>query len=552
MRIIVIGGVAAGMSAAARARRLDETAHITVLEKGNYVSFANCGLPYHVAGEIEREDYLLLHTPQSLRETLDLDVRVGHEVVSIDPAARTVSVASAAGLETLEYDALVLSPGADAMRPPIPGMDLPGVSHLRTVDEARDLAARAGTATRAVVMGAGFIGIETAEAFKHRGLDVTLVELAPQVLPPLAPEFAHAVEAELLAHGVQVRTGVAATGIVAAPQGLEVTLSDGSTVGTDIVVVSVGVRPKSELAVAAGLATTERGAIIVDAEQRTSDPHIWAAGDAIAVKHGVTGVEGPVPLAGPANRQGRRAADSIFGVAKAAAPVLGTAVVRAFDVTAATTGASPRMLDAAGIEYFVIHSHPAQHAGYFPGSQILHLMGVFSPDGTLLGAQAVGPEGVDKRIDVLATALRAGMTADDLAELELAYAPPYGSAKDPINMLGFMAQNVIAGVTTLWRADELDWARDNALILDVRSPREFGMGHVPEAVNLPHTLIREHIEDIIGLAAGRPVRIVCASGFRSYLAHRILAQHGIDCATFDGGMFTLAATAPELELVRGT
>lgn len=551
MHIIVVGGVAAGMSAAARARRLNEKAHITVLEKGNYVSFANCGLPYHVAGEIEREDYLLLHTPESLRETLDLDVRIGHEVVSIDRAARTVAVASPAGLETLEYDALVLAPGADAIRPDIPGMDLPGVSHLRTVDEARDLAARAGSATRAVVMGAGFIGIETAEAFKARGVDVTLVELAPQVLPPLAPEFAHAVEVELRAHGIDVRTGVAATGISAASQGLEVALSDGSTVPTGVVVVSVGVRPKSALAAAAGLALTDRGAIIVDSEQRTSDPHIWAAGDAIAVTHGVTGVVGPVPLAGPANRQGRRAADSIFGVAAAAAPVLGTAVVRAFGVTAAMTGASPRMLDAAGIDYFVIHAHPAQHAGYFPGSQILHLMGVFSPEGRLLGAQAVGPDGVDKRIDVLATALRAGMSADDLAELELAYAPPYGSAKDPINMLGFMAQNAIAGVTRLWRTEELDWARDNALILDVRSPREYGMGHLPEAVNLPHTMIRDHVEDVIGLAAGRPVRIVCASGFRSYLAHRVLAQHGVDSATFDGGMFTLTAASPALELVRG-
>lgn len=552
MRIIVIGGVAAGMSAAARARRLNETAQIVVLEKGKYVSFANCGLPYHVSGDIERDDYLLLHTPESLRDVLNLDVRTEHEVVAIDRTARTVTVETPAGMEVLEYDALILAPGAEPIRPSIPGIDLPGVSHLRTVEEARNLAELAGNSTRAVVMGAGFIGIETAEALRHRGLDVTLVELAPQVLPPLAPELAQSVAVELTNNGVDVRTGVAATDIAQSYAGLVVGLSDGTSVAADIVVVSVGVRPKTELAVAAGLDVTERGGIIVDGDQRTSDPHIWAAGDATAVAHGVTGAVGPVPLAGPANRQGRRAADSILGVTSPAAPVLGTAIVRAFGVTAAMTGASPRMLQAAGIEHFVVHTHPAQHAGYYPGSQILHLMGVFSPDGTLLGAQAVGPEGVDKRIDVLATALRAGMTAHDLAELELAYAPPYGSAKDPVNMLGFMAQNVLAGTITLWRADQLDWARENALIVDVRSPREYTRGHLPEAINVPHTLIRDQIDRLVTLADGRPVRFVCASGFRSYLAHRIVTQHGIDSATFDGGMFTLTASAPHLELAQGT
>ncbi|WP_062521643.1 FAD-dependent oxidoreductase [Demequina silvatica] len=555
MRILVIGGVAGGMSAAARARRLDEHAEIIVLEKGKYVSFANCGLPYHVSGEIEQDSYLLLHTPETLRASLDLDVRTEHEVIGIDRVAQTVLVATPAGTETLAYDALVLSPGADAIVPPIPGMDLPAVTHLRTVDEARSLASRAATARRAVVMGAGFIGIETAEAFRHRGLDVTLVELAPQVLPPLAPEMSALVEAELTAHGVDVRTGVAATGVRAGSAGddaaVTVSLGDGTEVVADIVVVSVGVRPNSSLAAEAGLDVTDRGAIVVDELQRTSDPHIWAAGDATAVRHGVTGQVGPVPLAGPANRQGRRAADSIMGRVDKAQPVLGTAIVRAFGLTAAMTGASPRMLDAAGIEYFVVHTHPGNHAGYFPGSEVLHLMGVFSPTGELLGAQAVGPDGADKRIDVLATALRAGFSADDIAELELAYAPPFGSAKDPINMLGFAAQNVINGTTTLWTADDLPWVVDNALLLDVRSEREYASGHLPQAVNLPHTHLREYIEGVRQLADGRPVRVICASGVRSYYAHRVLSQHGFDSATFDGGMFTLVEAAPGVELATG-
>ncbi|WP_062304608.1 FAD-dependent oxidoreductase [Demequina subtropica] len=553
MRILVIGGVAGGMSAAARARRLNEQAEIIVFEKGRYVSFANCGLPYHVGGEIEQDSYLLLHSPASLKAELDLDVRIEHEVISIDREAQTVLVATPAGTETFEYDALVLSPGADAIVPPIPGVDLPEVTHLRTVDEARELAARTATAKRAVVMGAGFIGLETAEAFRHRGLEVTLVELAPQVLPPLAPEMSALVEKELASHGVDVRTGVAATGIRAGGDdaAVTVTLGDGTEVPADIVVMSVGVKPNTALAAEAGLELTERGAILVDAQQQTSDPHIWAAGDAIAVRHGVTGQVGPVPLAGPANRQGRRAADSIMGRVDQAQPVLGTAIVRAFGLTAAMTGASPRMLDQAGIEYFVVHTHPGNHAGYYPGSQILHLMGVFSPDGKLLGAQAVGPDGADKRIDVLATALRAGMDVDDIAELELAYAPPFGSAKDPVNMLGFLAQNVVNGTTKTWRFQDLDWARENALLIDVRSEREYAMGHLPEALNLPHTHIREYIEGVKQMAAGRPVRVLCASGVRSYYAHRVLAQHGLDSATLDGGMFTLVEAVPGLELATG-
>lgn len=551
MRIVVIGGVAGGMSAAARARRLDESAEIIVFDKGPYVSFANCGLPYYVSGEITSQDALLLHTPETLKATLNLDVRVNTEVTAIDRTAKTITVSGPHGVETVSYDALVLSPGANAFMPPIPGVELPEVTHLRQVDDAIALSTRVGGARSAVVLGAGFIGLETAEALKERGLDVALVEFAPQVLPLLTPELSRLVELELTANGVDVLTGVAATAIEPAERGVTVTLSNGAAANVDIVVVSVGVRPNSALAVAAGLDVDDRGAILVDGQQRTNDPSIWAVGDAIAVRNAITGTMAPVPLAGPANRQGRRAAEAIMGAIHEALPVLGTAVVRVFGLTAAVTGASPRMLDQAGMDYVVHHTHHLDHAGYFPGAQQIHLMGVFAPDGTLLGAQGVGRGGVDKRIDVLATSLRAGFGADDLAELELSYAPPFGSAKDPVNMLGFMMQNYVQGTLKLWHSEDLDWARENALIIDVRSALEFDSGHLTEAVNIPHTEIRENLDRIRDLAAGRPVRLHCASGFRSYLAHRILDQSGFDSANFDGGMLTMKTALPDLELETG-
>lgn len=553
MRIVIVGGVAGGMSAAARTRRLNEHAEIIVLDKGPEVSFANCGLPYHVSGEIASRGSLLLHTPATLRASLNLDVRTDTEVTTIDPATRRITATGPEGEYELTYDALVLATGASAASPPIPGIDLPQVTHLRTVDDAVALAERAGSARSALVMGAGFIGLEAAEALRTRGLSVTVVEMAPQVLPPLAPELARLVEAELVANGVNVRTGTAASAIVAGRgDAVQVSLSDGTTVTTDIVVVSVGVRPNSALARAARLDVDERGAVIVDSLQRTSDPHIWAVGDVTAVTHAVTGRTVAAPLAGPANRQGRRAAEAICGVAKPAEPVLGTAIVRVFGVTAALTGASPRMLDDAGIAYAQHHTHHLNHAGYFPGAQQMHLLATFSPDGRLLGAQGVGREGVDKRIDVLATALRAGFGADDLAELELAYAPPYGAAKDPVNMLGFMMQNEVAGTLVTWGAEDVAWAREHALILDVRSAAEFARGHLPEAMNVPHTEVRTRLVEIREAAGGRPVRVHCASGFRSYLAHRILDQEGFDSANFDGGMLTMQAALPELPLRAGS
>jgi len=555
-RVVVVGGVAGGMSTAARLRRLDESLEIVVLEKGGEVSFANCGLPYHVGGEIQDRAALLLHTPETLRSSLRLDVRVHSEAIAIDRDARQVRVrdTGTGEVSTLEYDALVLATGAEPIVPLVPGVDRPQVRTLRTVPDADALRAMLDAgARRAVVVGAGFIGLETVEAFVHRGLDVSLVELAPQVLPAIDAENAALVEAELRRHGVEVRTGAGLAGIEDSESGsaVDVVLSDGSRLPADVVLLGVGVRPSTSLARDAGLDLSDRGAVVVTASQQTSDPRIWAVGDAIEVIDAVLGARGVVPLAGPANRQGRIAADAIVGRPSRSKPVLGTAVVKVFDLSAAVTGPTSRRLTAVGVEHRVVHLHPGSHAGYYPGAHPVHLTLLFGLDGRVLGAQAVGAEGVDKRIDVIATAIRAGMSVDDLAELELAYAPPFGSAKDPVNMAAFLAQNVLDGTTRHWSAADFDRDED-VLYLDTRSPAEYSVGHLTGAILVPHTEIRERLDEVVAAAAGRPVRAYCASGFRSYLAHRVRAQHGLDSATLDGGLQTLRASRPTLVLATGS
>jgi len=574
-RIVIVGGVAGGMSAAARARRLDEQAEIIVLEQGDYVSFANCGLPYHLSGEIAARDELILHTPSSLAASLNLDVRTGHRVTGIDRHSRKVTIAAGDDTYAMPYDALLLSPGAVAVRPPITGLDHPAVHSLRTVPDVDGLRARveelltargpSGPAPSAVVVGAGFIGLEAVEALTARGLRVHLVELADHVLPPLDPELAPLLAEELANHGVDLRLGVAVQGIANATAvanselpdrantapgavgAVAVTLSDGATLAADLVIVNVGVRPASALAAEAGLDLGPTGAIRVDGDQHTSDPHIWAVGDAVEVTQAITGARIPVPLAGPANRQGRRAADSICGRRTTPqAAVLGTAIVRVFGLTAATTGANQATLRKAGIEHEVIHIHPNDHAGYYPGSEQVHLVASFAPDGTLLGAQGVGRAGVDKRIDVLATAIRARMTADDLAELELAYAPPYGSAKDPVNMLGFVAQNVLDATMPQWQGQDLDQAMATTLLLDVRSRAEFAEGHLTDAHNIPHLELRARLDEVSSLAGGRGISVHCASGVRSYLATRVLLSQGYDARNLSGGWLTLKALHPNL------
>ena len=543
-KIVIVGGVAGGMSCAARARRLDEAAEIVVLERGEHVSFANCGLPYYVGGEITDPGALLVQTPTSLRGALNLDVRTRHDVTGLDADRKVVTVRTPDGEVELAYDALVLAPGARAVVPPIPGIDSPRVRTLRTVDDA--LALRGGIeggARDAVVLGAGFIGLEAAEALAHQGLNVTIVELAPHVLPPLESELATLVTAELAALGIDVRAGVAATAIE--PEGGRdaVVLADGSRVPADLIVLSVGVRPDTAVFEAAGV-RTERGAILIDDHGRTSLPSVWAVGDATASVDAVTGAVRPVALAGPANRAGRLVADAILrpDSARPLPSPLGTAIVRAGSLTAALTGANRAGLDAAGIDYVTLHLHPNQHAGYFPGAAQMHLVVHISPtDGRLLGAQAVGTDGVDKRIDVLATAMRAHLFVTDLIDLDLSYSPPYGQAKDAVNLVGMVGENVLNQTLRLWYADDLDAVRAEALLLDVRGPAEVATGALPGALAIPHTLLRERLDEVRAAAAGRPVRVLCASGVRSAIAHRILVQAGFDSASLSGGMQTLRA-----------
>nr|WP_280842317.1 FAD-dependent oxidoreductase [Kocuria subflava] len=553
VKIVVVGGVAGGMSAAARARRLDEQAEIIVLERGEHVSFANCGLPYYVSGEIQDQDKLLVQTPESLKTALNLDVRIRHEVTALDTAAQTVTANTPDGTQTITYDALVLAPGATALRPPLPGLDSERVMTLRTVEDALQMRDSVDKGVRqAVVLGGGFIGLEAAEALTMQGLDVTVVELADHVLPPLEAEVAHPVTRELRRLGVTVRTGVAAESVESGEQQDTVVLADGTRLPAELIVLSVGVRPDTSTYQEAGI-DCQRGAILVDQHGRTSAPNVWAVGDAVLSTDAVTGLKRPVALAGPANRAGRLVADHILrpATARPIPTAVGTAVVRVGELTAATTGANRAALEAAGITYRTMHLHPNNHAGYFPGATPVHLVIHFHhDDGRLLGAQATGQDGVDKRIDVLATAIRAGMSVEELIDLDLAYAPPYGSAKDPLNFAGMLGSNVLDGTVPLWYAQDVEQWLDQGLVLDVRQESELEVERIPGALNIPHTQLRERLDEVRAAAGHKPVRVLCRSGVRSAIAHRVLAQAGFDSASLSGGMLTLLDTlgdrAPEL------
>lgn len=549
--IVVVGGVAGGMSAAARMRRLDENANIIVLEKGEYVSFANCGLPYYVGGEIQHDWALLLHTPDTLKATLDLDVRINHEATAIDTAAQTVTVATPEGDIELPYDELILAPGAAAVTPTIAGIDSPRLRTLRTVNDAMDLRKMIDAdAKRAVVLGGGFIGLEAAEALNIKGLDVAVVTKGDHVMSQLDGETANLVTLALTRNGVAVHANSTATAIEQGSEYDTVVLNDGTRLDADIIVLAIGVRPDTAFVEAAGIATID-GAIVIDDHGRTSAEHVWAAGDAVISTDAITSARHPVPLAWPANRTGRLIADAIVDpkTARKVANPLGTMIIRVFDQTVAMTGANRAALDRAGIAHKSLHLHPAHHAGYFPGAQQIHMLVLIEPTtGKLLGAQAVGLEGVDKRIDVLATAIRAGMTVEDLIDLDLSYSPPYGQARDPINLVGLLGQNVMQGTIKLWFIEDLADALENALLVDVRSAREFAGGHLPGAINVPHTELRDRIEEVRAAAAGRPVRLYCYSGVRSYNAYRVAAQAGLNASTMSGGLLSLQAAAPELVL----
>ncbi len=539
MKLVIVGGVAGGASAAARARRLSEDADIVVLERGPDVSFANCGLPYHIGGVIEDRGKLLVSTAERLRERFRLDVRTRSEALSIDRAGKTVRVRDiAAGREyDLPYDKLILAPGAAPVRPPMPGVSLPGVFTLRDLadTDAIKRVVDAG-ASSAVLLGAGFIGLELAEGLVHRGLSVTVVELAGQILPPFDPEMTTPITALLREKGVRLILGQAAESIHEGPGALSVRLKSGEEVSAGLVILGVGVRPENRLATAAGLEAGPRGGIRVDDRMRTSDPDIFAVGDAAETSDPVTGERVQVPLAGPANRQGRIAADNALGRDSRYRGTQGTAIVGLFGKAAALTGSSEKTLKRLNRPYRKAYIHPAHHAGYNPGAEGMSLKLLFDPaSGRVLGAQGVGGAGVDKRIDVLAVAIQAGMTVFDLEEMELCYAPQFGSAKDPVNMLGFVAAGLLRGdhPQTDWEA--LAGATPAPLLLDVRTAKEFADGHIPGAVNIPVDDLRGRLAEV---PADREVVAYCQVGQRGYLATRILMQAGRRVTNLSGGYRT--------------
>lgn len=546
MKLVIVGGVAGGASAAARARRLSEEAEIIVFERGPHVSFANCGLPYHVGGEIPERGELLLQTPQSLRSRFNLDVRVLSEVTAIDRAAGSVRVRDLQTGQVYDqpYDALVLSTGAAPVRPPIPGIDRPGHFPVRNVPDADAIQAwiRDRSPRRAIVVGGGYIGLEMAEQLKRRGLDVALVEALPQVMAPLDPEMAAWLHQELKSNGIELHLQDAVSSFEAPQAGEKadasvVVLRSGKRIAADIVILGLGVKPETVLAKQAGLEIGSLGGIRVNDRMQTSDPRIWAVGDVVEVRDTVTGAWALVPLASPANRQGRIVADNLFGRESRYAGTQGTAILRLFGISAGCTGANEKSLRKAGIAFETIHLHPGSHAGYYPGASPIALKLLFAPGtGKVLGAQAVGADGVDKRIDVVATAMKAGMTVRDLAELELAYAPPFGSAKDPVNLAGMAACNVLDGLMRLaqW-SDVAGLDHSRTILLDVRSDEEVRRGAIPGAIHIPLPQLRARIGE---LPADKEIVVHCQSGQRSYFASRLLVQKGFRVRNLTGSYRT--------------
>jgi NADPH-dependent 2,4-dienoyl-CoA reductase/sulfur reductase-like enzyme/rhodanese-related sulfurtransferase len=541
MKLLIVGGVAGGASAAARARRLSEEAHIILFERGPDVSFANCGLPYYIGGEITDRDELLVMTPDRMRTRYKLDVRVRTTVEAINRAAKKVRVRDLqSGREYEEvYDKLILAPGAAPIRPPLPGIDLPGIFALRNLQDMDRIKAKLDQGVRqAVVIGAGFIGLEMVENLVRRGITTTVVELQDQLLPPFDKEMTKPIAEHLTAKGVSVLLSQSAEGFEQAADGLVVRLKSGQKLTAQLVVLGVGVRPENKLAVNAGLEVGPRGGIRVNEHLQTSDPDIYAVGDAIEVKDFVTGEPTQVPLAGPANRQGRLAADHIFGRDARYRGTQGTAIVRVFEKTAALTGPSEKGLRRAKLPFRKVYIHPTNHAGYYPGAEAMTLKLLFNPEtAKLLGAQAVGGAGVDKRIDVLAVAIQAGMTVFDLEEMELAYSPQYGSAKDPINMAGFVAAGLLRGEHPQVDVEAVLAAPsgNHRFLLDVRTSQEFAAGHLPKAVNIPVDDLRTRYGE---LPRDQEIAVYCQVGQRGYLATRILRQEGFDAANVGGGYKT--------------
>jgi len=544
--------VAGGASAAARARRLSEDAEIILIERGEYVSFANCGLPYHIAGTIADRKRLLVQTPQTLYANLRIDVRTQTEAAAIDRERKEVTVRStvSGSEQKIAYDKLILSPGAEVIRPPIPGSNDPRVMTLRSMSDMDAIIKLLDESTPAhsIIVGGGYIGLEMAEALRERQIGVTLVELASQVMGPVDHEIAAPVHQHLIEHGVDLRLETSVTSFSGSDATLRAQLSNGDAVDCGLAIMAVGVKPEVKLAREAGIAIGERGGIVVDEHMRTNDPDIFAVGDAVEVRDFVGGFATLVPLAGPANRQGRIAADNAFGRDTVYKDTQGTGICKVFDLAIGMTGMSEKSLKRVKMPYEKVYVHPASHASYYPGASLMSLKLLFDPnDGRVLGAQAVGADGVDKRIDVLAVAIRAGLTVYDLEEMELSYAPPYGSAKDPVNYAGFVASNVLRGDVEICHTEAMIDPREDQIILDVRKPFEVAMGMIPGAVHIPLDELRDRLGE---LPRDKEILAYCQVGLRGYLACRILSQKGYRCKNYTGGIKTYAAVtgkAPRMQ-----
>ena len=539
-KILIVGGVAGGASCAARIRRLDESADIIMFEKGEYISFANCGLPYYIGDMIKDREDLIIQTPQKFRDRFNVDVRTNSEVTSIDTAGKTVTVRTKESTYKERFDTLVLSPGTTPIRPPLPGIDSPIVFTLRNIPDTDRIRAYVDKklARRAVVIGGGFIGLEMAENLRHRGLEITLVEMLDQVFTPADKEMASILHQHLTMNGVRLILGDGVKEII--PTGdacAEVVLNSGKRIPTELIILSIGVKPDTEFVKNSGIAMSYRGTIIVDGHMRTDKPDIFAVGDAVEVVDFVSGKKVHVPLAGPANRQGRIAADNIAGINTVYKNTQGTAICKIFDLTIAVTGINEKNAKRWEIPFLKSYIYGSSHASYYPGSFPLSIKILFDPkSGKLLGAQVIGKDGVDKRIDVLATALRHGLTVYDLAELELAYAPPYGSAKDPVNIAGFVAQNILEGRMPVFYAEDvvsIDHATQQ--ILDVRSNVEHKQGAIDNSLCIPIDELRARLNE---LNIEKEILVYCQVGQRGYLATRILMQHGFHVKNLSGGYKT--------------
>ena len=551
MKIVIVGGVAGGATAAARIRRLDEQAEIIVFERTGFISYANCGLPYYIGDVIQNKADLTLQTPESFWKRFRIKMKVQHEVVAIHPEKKSVSVRNLVTGETFEevYDKLLLSPGAKAVLPELPGVDSKKIFTLRTVEDTfaiKDFVTQHKPVS-AVMVGGGFIGVELAENLRELGLAVTIVQRPPQLLSPFDADMAAFIHNQMRKNGIKLALGASVTGFQEDAEGISVMLKDGNPIHGDMVILAIGVTPESQLAQDAGLALGIKGSILVNDRMETSMKDIYAVGDAVQVKHAVTGADSLIPLAGPANKQGRIVADNMCGGNSRYLGSQGSSIIKLFDMTAATTGINEKQAQKAGLSVDTVILSPMSHAGYYPGGKIMTMKVVFEKESyRLLGAQIVGYDGVDKRIDVLATAIHAGMKATDLKELDLAYAPPYSSAKDPVNMAGFMVDNISKGLKQ-WHLSDLEiLLQDEGItLLDTRTPKEFSQGHVEGFTNIPVDELRERIEEV---PVGKPVYVICQSGLRSYIATRILEGLGYEAYNFAGGYRFYQAVVQDKEL----